>query len=69
MSQNVYGGHGPGLLGVCWTFFIITATLLALRVYVRARITTEGGWALFWTFFGFVSYRHIERPVVASRDR
>lgn len=61
MSHGVYGGHGPGIIALCWTFFMVTAILLALRVYVRIKITTEGGWALFWTFIGFVSLKHSKR--------
>lgn len=66
MTTSAYGGYGPALLGVCWTFFIITTALLALRVYVRMKITTEGGWALFWTFVGFVSLQRAQRPAIAG---
>ena len=51
---DLYGGRGPAILGVGWSFCLAFTILLALRIYVRLKITTEGGWALFWTIIAYV---------------
>ena len=54
MTSNVYGGRGPEIVAVGWTFAAVTTLLFACRLYVWFRVTRHGGWALFWFIVAFV---------------
>ncbi|KAL4783632.1 hypothetical protein BJX76DRAFT_357780 [Aspergillus varians] len=48
-SQDYYGGHGPGVVGVSIFFCCVATILIALRIYTYAvLVRNKGGWALVW---------------------
>ena len=58
MNNSAYGGHGPTIMIVGWTFAAITTVLLAMRLFVRAsKMKTGGTWALLWAVVAYVSIK------------
>ncbi|KAI9725332.1 MAG: hypothetical protein M1828_003348 [Chrysothrix sp. TS-e1954] len=52
---SAYGGRGALVLGLTWAEFTIATFLMCLRIYTRLRITSDAGWALFWSLLTWVS--------------
>lgn len=54
-SPHAYGGQGPVMMGITWTFALVATIVLVLRTYVGLRITRRLRWDLFWVISAWVS--------------